>query len=340
MTNILIATSGGVDSTVAAWLMKQANYTCHAAAMKLSDDTNVEDARVAAQKLDIPFHVFDFTAAFRTHVIDPFVQTYLEARTPNPCVVCNRFLKFGQFLRNAEELGMPLIATGHYVQIEHTGNRYLLKKAVDATKDQSYSLYTLSQKQLSQVVFPLGTLRKEEVRNIAESFGFANAQKRDSQDLCFVPDGDYASFIEQYTGQRCSPGNFVDKTGNILGQHKGLIRYTIGQRKGLGIAAPAPYYVCEHNINDNTVVLGSPDDLQVQSLTATDINLIPFDRIDGSLRAIVKVRYRQQGDWATVRQTGTDTLHIVFDEPQKAVARGQAAVLYDGDYILGGGTIR
>ena len=339
MTNILIATSGGVDSTVAAWLMKQANYTCHAAAMKLSDDTNVEDARIAAQKLDIPFHVFDFTASFRTHVIDPFVQTYLEAQTPNPCVVCNRFLKFGQFLRSAEELGMPLIATGHYVQIEHTGNRYLLKKAVDKTKDQSYSLYTLSQKQLSQVLFPLGTLRKDDVRSIAESFGFANAQKRDSQDLCFVPDGDYASFIEQYTGQSCPPGNFVDKTGNILGQHKGLIRYTIGQRKGLGIAAPSPYYVCEHNLANNTVILGSPDDLLVQSLTATDINLIPFDRIDGSLRAIVKVRYRQQGDWATVRQTSTDTLHIVFDEPQKAVARGQTAVLYDGDYVLGGGTI-
>jgi tRNA-specific 2-thiouridylase len=197
----------------------------------------------------------------------------------------------------------------------------------------------LTQSQLAQTLFPLGTLRKEEVRSIAESLGFANAQKRESQDLCFAPDGDYASFIEQYTGQNCPDGDFVDRTGKVLGKHKGLIRYTIGQRKGLGIAAPAPYYVCEHNVKDNTIILGSENDLLVQTLTATDINLIPFDRIENSIRAIVKVRYRQKGDWATVRQIDSDTLQIVFDEPQKAVAKGQAAVLYDGDYVIGGGMI-
>ena len=341
MTNVLIAMSGGVDSSVAAWKMKQEKYTCQAAAMKLSDHGNIDDAQTIAQKLEMPFHVFDFTTEFRTLVIDRFVQTYLEGRTPNPCVLCNRFLKFDRFLHKAQALGTSLIATGHYAQLERdsVSGRYLLKKAVDETKDQSYVLYTLTQSQLSQVLFPLGTLRKSEVRAIAESLGFANAEKRESQDLCFVPDGDYASFIERDTGQNCPAGDFVDKTGKVLGKHKGLIRYTIGQRKGLGIAAPAPYYVCEHNVQNNTVILGSEDDLLVRTVTATDINLIPFDRIDNSFRGIVKVRYRQKGDWATVRQIDSDTLEIVFDEPQKGVAKGQAAVLYDGDYVVGGGTI-
>ena len=341
MQPVLIATSGGVDSSVAAWKMKQNGCTCQAATMKLCEHSNAEDARQIAQKLEIPFHVFDFTAEFRTCVIDRFVQIYLEGRTPNPCVICNRLIKFDRFLRKAEELGLSFMATGHYAQIEHdsVSSRYLLKKAVDETKDQSYVLYSLTQAQLAKVLFPLGTLRKSEVRSIAGSLGFANAQKQESQDLCFVPDGDYASFIEQYIGQSCPAGDFVDKTGKVLGRHKGLIRYTIGQRKGLGIAAPAPYYVCGHNVKENTVVLGSESDLLVQTVTATDINFIPFDRIDDSLRAVVKVRYRQKGDWATVRQLDSNTLHIEFDEPQKGVAQGQAAVLYDGDYVVGGGTI-
>ena len=341
MTNVLIAMSGGVDSSVAAWKMKQAGYTCWAATMKLSDYGNIEDAKAVAQKLELPFQVFDFTAEFRTLVIDRFTQTYLGGRTPNPCIVCNRFIKFGKFLSIAKELGIPLIATGHYAQIEcdSASGRYLLKKAVDETKDQSYVLYSLAQQQLSQVLFPLGSLRKSEVRTIAESLGLANAEKQESQDLCFVPDGNYASFIEQYTGQNCPAGDFVDKTGKVLGKHRGLIRYTIGQRKGLGIAAPTPYYVCEHNVKDNTVILGSENDLLVRTVTATDINLIPFDRIENSFRGIVKVRYRQKGDLATVRQIDSDTFQIVFDEPQKGVAKGQAAVLHDGDYVVGGGTI-
>jgi tRNA-specific 2-thiouridylase len=341
MTNILIAISGGVDSAVAAWKMQQGGYTCETATMQLFGSNEVARCRELAQTLEMPFHVFDFTSEFRSHVIDRFVQTYLEGKTPNPCVACNRFLKFGSFLRKANELGIPCIATGHYAQIEYdsANNRYLLKKAVDETKDQSYVLYTLTQAQLAQVMFPLGTLRKSEVRNMATSFGFTNAEQRDSQDLCFVPEGDYAMFIEQYTGKSCPAGDFVDKTGKVLGKHKGLIRYTIGQRKGLGIAAPAPYYVCEHNVQDNTVILGSESDLQIRSITATDINLIPFDKIDNSIRVIVKVRYRQKGDWATVWQIDADTLQIAFDEPQKGVAKGQAAVLYDGEYVVGGGTI-
>jgi tRNA-specific 2-thiouridylase len=259
-------------------------------------------------------------------------------------------MKFDMFLQAAKDISAAVcrlpsavsyIATGHYAQIEYdpAGNRYQLKKAVDETKDQSYVLYTLTQTQLAHIVFPLGTLQKNEVRNIAASLGLVSAENRESQDLCFVPDGDYASFIEQYTGQCCPAGNFVDKTGKILGKHKGLIRYTIGQRKGLGIAAPAPYYVCEHNVENNTVILGSESDLLVYALTATDINLIAVDRIESPMRCIVKVRYRQKGDWATVKQTDSDTLQIVFDIPQKGVAKGQAAVLYDGDYVIGGGTI-
>jgi tRNA-specific 2-thiouridylase len=341
MTTTLIAMSGGVDSTVAAWKVKQDGYTCHAATMKLSDHGTTEDAKSIAEKLEIPFYVFDFTDEFRSHVVDRFVQTYLEGRTPNPCVECNRFIKFTHFLCKAKEMGIPRIATGHYAQIEYdpTRNRYHLKKAVDETKDQSYVLYTLTQAQLAQVSFPLGTMRKSEVRTIAESLGFVNAEKRESQDLCFVPDGDYASFIEQYTGQSSPPGDFVDKTGKVVGKHKGLIRYTIGQRKGLGIGAHMPYYVCEHNVKENTVILGSEDDLQVQTLTATDINLIAVDRIEQPMRVMAKVRYRQKGDWATVSQIDSDTLRIVFDEPQKGVAKGQAAVLYDDDYVVGGGTI-
>jgi tRNA-specific 2-thiouridylase len=354
MTNVLIAMSGGVDSSVAAWQMKQSGFDCRAATMKLFDSghapcrsksccslEDVEDARAVAQTLDIPFHVFNFKDAFQTHVIDRFVQTYLEGRTPNPCIDCNRFLKFDKFFRRANELGIEFIATGHYVQIEHdsASGRFLLKKAVDETKDQSYVLYAMTQPQLAQTKFPLGNLRKNEVRQIAASCGFVNAEKQDSQDLCFVPDGNYADFIERYTQRPCPAGNFVDKTGKVLGRHKGMIRYTIGQRKGLGIAAPAPYYVCEHHVADNTVVLGSEDDLLVKTLTAADMNLIPFDKIEGAIRVLAKVRYRQKGDWATARQTDADELRIEFDEPQRGVAKGQAVVLYDGDYIVGGGTI-
>ena len=333
--------SGGIDSSVAAWKMKQDGYTCHAATMKLSEQGTVEEAQSIAQKLAMPFHVFDFTNEFRTQVIDRFVQTYLEGETPNPCVDCNRHLKFTHFLHKAKEVGISHIATGHYAQIDYdpTSHRYHLKKAVDDTKDQSYVLYTLTQEQLAQTLFPLGTLRKSEVRTIAESLGFVNAEKRESQDLCFVPDGDYASFIEEYTGQPSPPGDFVDKTGKVVGKHKGLIRYTIGQRKGLGIGTHTPYYVCEHNVEDNTVILGSEKDLHVHTLTATDINLITVDRIEHPIRVKVKVRYRQKGDWATASQIDTDTLRIAFDTPQKGVAKGQAAVLYDGDYVVGGGRI-
>ncbi|MDR0522521.1 MAG: tRNA 2-thiouridine(34) synthase MnmA [Planctomycetaceae bacterium] len=358
MDSVLIAMSGGVDSSVAAWKMKQTGAECRGATMNLFDrgqtvcpsqpcsppetaGNAAADAMAVAQKLGIPFHVFHFQEEFKRHVIERFVQTYLEGKTPNPCVYCNRFLKFGQLFVRAKELGADVMATGHYARIEHdaASNRFLLKKAADETKDQSYVLYTMTQEQLSRTRFPLGMLRKSEVRQIAAECGFANAGKQESQDLCFVPGGDYAGFIEQYTNRQSPPGNFVNKAGKVLGQHKGLIRYTVGQRKGLGIAAPAPYYVCGHNVTENTVILGSEEDLCVKTLTAADINLIPFAAITGTLRVMAKVRYRQKGDRATVIQTGANELRVEFDEPQKGVAEGQAVVLYDGDCVIGGGTI-
>jgi tRNA-specific 2-thiouridylase len=251
-------------------------------------------------------------------------------------------MKFEKFFLRAKELDVDYIATGHYARIEFDTvcERYLLKKAIDETKDQSYVLYAMTQQHLSGTKFPLGSLRKQDVRNIATAYGFVNARKRESQDICFVPDGDYASFIERSTGQICPPGNFTDKNGKILGKHKGIIRYTVGQRKGLGLARAAPYYVCSQNVAENTVILGDECDLYTKTVHAEKINLIAFEKICSPIRAKAKVRYRQKEDWATVEQTGNDHLRIEFDEPQKAVAQGQAVVFYDSDLVLGGGTIQ
>ena len=258
MKRALIAMSGGVDSSLAALLMKEKGYECIGCTMKLYENEDagiektktccslddVEDARNVACLLDMPFYVFNFTERFRTQVIDRFVQSYEEGRTPNPCIDCNRYMKFDKLYERAKLMGCEYIVTGHYARIEKEDGKFFLKKALDETKDQTYVLYTLTQDQLAHTMFPLGVLTKRTVRNIAEKNGFINANKPDSQDICFVPDGDYASVIEKYTGRICMPGNFVDTEGNIMGRHKGIIHYTLGQRKGLGIAAGKPVYVC------------------------------------------------------------------------------------------------
>ena len=351
----LIAMSGGVDSSVAAKLAVDQGLDCIGSTMKLLDGIDIgegrentcctledaEDARAVAYKLGIPFYVFDFTDTFKEQVIQRFVEAYQRGATPNPCIDCNRYLKFDRLLRRGKELGKDSIVTGHYARIEHDAGsgRYLLRKGLDLSKDQSYVLYALTQAQLACTLFPLGGLRKTQVREIAAHQGFGNAEKQDSQDICFVRSGGYADFIRQYTGQEPSPGRFVDINGNDLGEHKGIIHYTVGQRKGLGLSARAPLYVCEVCAERNNVVVGTVDNLYAKALIAHDINLIPVESLDTAIKAHARVRYKQQEQPATIWQLDADTLRIEFDSPQKALAKGQAVVLYDGDIVIGGGTI-
>lgn len=351
----LIAMSGGVDSSVAAYLMRKQGYECIGATMKLYHNEDicipkdhsccslddVEDARAVAASMDIPYYVFNFSERFKEEVMDKFVHCYECGITPNPCIDCNRYLKFEYLYNRAKELGYDYVVTGHYAQIKYDASigRYLLCKAVDASKDQSYVLYSLTQDQLAHTQFPLGGMPKSKTREIAEQQGFINAKKHDSQDICFVQNGNYAEFIEDYTKKTYPEGNFVDVHGNILGRHKGIIRYTIGQRKGLGLSLKEPMYVMEINTTDNTVVLGRDADLFTDTLIANDINLISVPRIDGEMCIKAKVRYRHTEQPATVTQIDNDTIKVVFDEPQRAITKGQAVVLYDGDIVVGGGTI-
>ncbi len=350
---VMIAMSGGVDSSVAAYLAKQAGYDCAGATMRLfspqedeeagaccsADDA--EDARAVAYRLQMPHYVFNFTSEFKTAVMDKFAAAYEQGQTPNPCIDCNRRLKFAQLWQRARELDRDYIATGHYARIEYNkaSGRWLLKKAADLSKDQSYVLFSLTQEQLAHTLLPLGGLTKAQVRQIAAEQGFINAHKRESQDICFVPDGDYAGFICRHTGHNYPAGDFIDMQGRVIGQHKGIIYYTIGQRHGLGIALGRPAYVCALNPAANTVQLGFAEDMYTRSLRLGDINLIALDEISAPQYYAVKIGYRRQPQPALVRQTAPDTLEIEFVRPQRAAAPGQAAVIYAGDVVIGGGII-
>ncbi len=351
----VIAMSGGVDSSVAAYLMTEKGYRCTGITMRLfrnpdiglssfhtcCSQKDINDASDVAFTLDIPYEVLDFTEGFREKIIDKFIKTYESGGTPNPCIDCNRYMKFDKLLDYAVRKGFSYIVTGHYARIEYDkdSGRYLLRKAYDEDKDQSYVLYMLTQEQLSKIHFPLGEMKKADVRRIAEQQGFCNSGKHDSQDICFVPDGDYVRFMESYTGKKYPEGDFLDMSGNVVGRHRGAVRYTIGQRKGLRIAADRPQYVIKKGMEENTVTVGSEDHLYHTTLIADDMNWISIPGLAGMLRCKAKQRYRQKEQWANVCPLDSGKVKITFDEPQRAITSGQAVVLYDGDIVLGGGTI-
>ena len=345
----LIALSGGVDSACAAVIMKNQGYDCMGVTMRLHTENNsscltskdIEDARSVCENLKIPYTVVDFSEDFDKYVIENFISSYENGATPNPCIECNFRLKFDKLFEYGLKNGCDVIVTGHYARIEYDEKykRRVLKKGLDLKKDQSYVLWRISKEKLEKTLFPLGSiLTKDEARSIAAQSGLDVSSKKDSQDICFIPDGDYASFIENYQKKSYPVGDFVDLQGKLLGKHKGIIRYTIGQRKGLGLALPASMYVVSKNLEKNQVILGFNEDLFSKELYATDVNLSAIDNIDSPIRVKAKIRYNQEAKdaYASMKE---GLLHVVFDEPQRAICRGQSVVLYDGDTVLGGGII-
>ena len=345
--------SGGVDSAVAAYLIKKEGDDASGITLKLINDgvdgfspsccteKDILDAKAVAKKLNIPHFLYNFCENFKECVIDKFVNTYLLGGTPNPCVDCNRYVKFHEVLIKAEEMGFSHVATGHYAICEYDEKRgrFLLKKAADDSKDQSYVLYSLTQKQLSKIKFPLGKLSKAEVREIALAQGFVNAEKKESQDICFVKDGNYADFIEKYIGKKSTEGDFVDTKGNILGKHKGHIHYTIGQRKGLGLSVPESVFVLKKDIEKNIVTVDTKEHLFCDELLAGDVNLISCDEIADGMEVSVRTRYKQKETPAKLFKAENNTIRVKFSEPVRAVTPGQAVVFYDDDIVVGGGTI-
>ena len=343
----LIGMSGGVDSAVTAALVSK-NNTAAGITLKLYDGDNPDliekfereaaDAADVCKKLGITHTTLDLKSSFYNYVIKHFIDEYIAGRTPNPCIQCNIHIKFGPMLDYAEKNGFDSIATGHYARIEKSGDRYLLKKALDPTKDQSYVLYGLTQNELSKTVLPLGNYTKAQARSIAEEMKLCVARKSDSQDICFVPDGDYAAFIERNTGINFAAGDYLDLSGNVLGKHKGVIHYTIGQRKGLGIALGKHAFVLNKNAATNEVVLGDEEHLFYKQVELRGVNVIAADGLDG-IRAAGKLRYRHTEQPCVIHQTAADSVILEFDTPQRAPSPGQAAVFYDGDVVLGGGVI-
>lgn len=370
---VLVAMSGGVDSSAAALLLQQEGWNCKGVTMRLFSNEvigksgktccslrDVADAEAVARRLGIPFQAVDYQNDFRREVIDKFIRVYEEGGTPNPCIDCNRTMKFSKLMELAEEEGCTHMATGHYARVEYDEERgrWLLRKAADAAKDQSYVLYMLTQEQLSRLILPLGGLTKPEIRTIAASHGFVNANKQESQDICFVPDGDYAHFMEEYQGCEYPAGNFLDMDGHVIGQHKGAIRYTTGQRKGLGLAMGSPVYVQYKDMKANTVTVGPEETLFRRALTADDANWISVADLTAPMQVLAMPRYRKKAAPATlypVQAIPEDsgmaasgsapcaTIRVVFDEPQRAMTPGQAIVFYDPaepDLVVGGATIK
>lgn len=353
---VVVGMSGGVDSSVAAYLLKEQGYDVIGVTMQIWQDepqmvleenggccglSAVDDARRVAAQLDIPYYVMNFKKEFKENVIDYFVQEYVNGRTPNPCIACNRYVKWESLLKRSMEIGADYIATGHYAQVEKLSNgRYAIRHSATKMKDQTYALYNLTQEQLARTLMPVGAYSKDEIRGIAEKIHLQVAGKPDSQDICFVPDGDYAAFIEKEFGGEIKPGNFVTSDGVVLGQHKGITHYTVGQRKGLGLALGHPAFVLEIRPGTNEVVIGTNEESMTHEVRANQLNFMAQESIDTEQRVFAKIRYNHRGAWCTVKRTGEDEILCVFDEAQRAVTPGQALVLYDGDYVLGGVTIK
>lgn len=339
----MIAMSGGVDSSVAAFLLNEQGFDCLGATMSLfqKENSDISDAKSICDKIGMPFYVFDFAEQFKKYVIDEFVKAYTLGKTPNPCIFCNKNLKFSEMLKKADELDCDLLVTGHYARVEYDEKtqKYQLKKAADSAKDQSYVLYMLTQEQLKRIRFPLGGYSKPEIREIAENHGFITAHKSDSQDICFIPDGDYAKYIEEYLGRSFPVGDFILRDGTVLGSHKGIINYTLGQRKGLGIAYTKPLFVLEIDTENNKVILGDNEDLFSDTLRAKDVNIISGDSLKNPIRCKAKVRYKHTEQDAAAFVDENGILNVKFDTPQRAITKGQAVVLYDGDTVIGGGEI-
>lgn len=371
MEKVVVGMSGGVDSSVAAYLLKKQGYDVIGVTMQIWQDEDVcsmeenggccglsavEDARRVASALDIPYYVMNFKKDFRENVIDYFVAEYLQARTPNPCIACNRYVKWEALLKRSLDIGASYIATGHYAGIEKLPNgRYSIKKSVTRAKDQTYALYNLTQYQLAHTLMPVGAYSKEEVRDFARELKLPVANKPDSQEICFVPDKDYAGFITDYLQEKertqdvassnqstfsgLQPGNYVNTAGEILGRHRGLIHYTVGQRKGLGIAMGQPVFVVELRPDTNEVVLGTGNEVFSDRLTANRLNFMAIEDLDGEMDVEAKIRYSHQGAPCRIKRTAQDELVCIFEEPQRAITPGQAVVFYQGDYVVGGGTI-
>lgn len=359
---VVVGMSGGVDSSVAAFLLKEQGYDVIGVTMQIWQDEEqaemeenggccglsaVDDARRVAQALDIPYYVMNFKKEFKCKVMDYFVEEYLRGYTPNPCIACNRYVKWESLLKRSMEIGADYIATGHYARIDRLDNgRFSLRMSKTSAKDQTYALYNLTQFQLSHTLMPVGEYTKEEVRNLAEKLRLPVANKPDSQEICFIPDKDYAGFIDREAAadkrlfeKLPKPGNFVTKDGKILGTHKGITHYTIGQRKGLNLAMGHPVFVTEIRPETGEVVIGEQEDVFAQELVCTNLNFMSEEKLEGKKRLMAKIRYSHGGEWCQIEQIGEDRIRCVFEKPVRAITPGQAVVFYDGEYVFGGGTI-